>query len=191
MRRDYTSLLQSRAQKEQSEEKIDERVDVTEIRYELEDQIAKIQSDIEGYREKKERVCAKVVEYNEGLKVYRRRRNILNTVRGKLYERVNGLRILYERLKLIVKSGNTNLRTAIAALKMSEGLIRTYAGIADKAEDVETQVVEALSNLDTSTSPGSSKKVERASHKRQSALEQRAKQIIEEEEDGLAGLAIA
>ncbi len=191
MRRDYISLVSKKRGQENGQEREKERMDdadIAQIKYDLEDQIAKIGSDIENYKEKKESVCARIVEYSEALRVYRRRREVLNIIKSKLYERINGLRILYERLRLIVRNGNTNLRNAIAELKMSEGLVRTYVDIADKAEEVETRFVEALSKLDVSTSPGSSTKVEKASYKRQSAMEERARKIIEAEEDGFLRL---
>ncbi|MBW2979312.1 hypothetical protein KY307_01525 [Candidatus Woesearchaeota archaeon] len=191
MKRDYLSLVSKKrgqeSGQEQDREKMDE-VDIAQIKYDLEDQIAKIQSDIENYKEKKESVCGRIVEYSEALKVYRRRREVLNIIKSKLYERINALRILYERLRLIVRNGNTNLRKAIAELKMSEGLVRTYVKIANEAEEVETRFVESLSKLDVSTSPGSSAKVEKASYKRQSAMEEKARKIIEAEEGGLLGL---
>ena len=191
MKRDYLSLVSKKrgqeSGQEQDSEKMDE-VDLAQIKYDLEDQIAKIQSDIENYREKKESVCGRIVEYSEALKVYRRRREVLNIIKSKLYERINALRILYERLRLIVRNGNTNLRKAIAELKMSEGLVKTYIDIATKAEEVETRLVEGLSKLDVSTSPSLSAKVEKASYRRQSAMEEKARKIIEAEENGLLGL---
>jgi len=188
MKKDYFALGRKQGNENNGQNAdLHDDVDIIQLKYDLEDQIAKIQSDIETYTEKKERVCAKIREYGEALKIYTERRDFLNGKRSKLFERINALKLLYERLKLIVKNDNTNLRKAIKALEESEELLRRYKKIAEEGREIQLQVMHAINNVDTSISSIPSAKVKEYSRKRQSEMEAEAMKIIEEV-DKLIGL---